>query len=440
MVTLSSSPPSPRPVQRRFRTVIRPAKVIALGFVLVTLVLAPAVQAGQWPRFRGPNGSGVVQEPGVPERWTPEDFTWVTELPGEGHGSPANWGDSLFIQTATEGGSVRHLLCLDARTGDIRWTRSCGFNQNRKHLKNSFASQTPAVDGERVYVAVADQERLALAAYDFQGELLWRTWLGSYLSQHGHATSPIVFEDLVILANDQDGPSAIVAVDRRTGDKVWSTLRTSREASYATPILFEPPGGKPQLICINGATGITSLDPWSGAVNWGTEPVPQRTVASPVICQGALFASCGQGGKGTLYIGITPPKHAGESPIEMFRRDRVIPYVPTAISYQDRLYLWNDNGVVSCVDPRKDETIWTERVGGNYSASPICVNGKLYGVDEAGEVAVLDASPTYRLVSKNTLGDPSHATPAAANGRLYFRTFHRLICLGKGPPPAAPKR
>lgn len=397
----------------------------AMSFMLTSPLLAE-----HWPQFRGPSGRGLAPEQGLPASWSPQDYSWVVDIPGVGHGSPIIWDRSLFITTASEDGRIRALLCLDSHTGQIRWMRTMGFNSHRKHQKNSYASSTPVTDGEHIYVTFADVERYTLAAYDFEGNLVWRVWLGPFVSQHGMGASPIVFEDLVIVANDQDGPSAIQAYDRRDGRLVWSTLRDFREASYATPLIIEPPGLKPQLICLSGATGLVSLDPWNGNVNWKTDPLPKRTVASPIYACGMVLATCGQGGKGDLLIGVDPARvdEGGKASI-IFQRDRMLPYVPSIIGYEDHLYLWTDSGVVLCIDPRGDRTVWQQRIGGQYSGSPICVGGKLYCLEESGKVAVMDASPQFKFYGFVELGDPSHSTPAVSDGRLYFRTFHKLYCL-----------
>ena len=401
-----------------------------LSFLLLLLSFASPILADNWPRYRGVDGLGVSTAKGFPTTWSQGDYEWVVELPGEGHSSPVIWDRDLFVTTATDGGLVRYLLCLDAVTGKTKWSRAAGFNTNPKHNKNSFASSTPATDGERVYVAFADEERFGLAAYDFDGNLAWRNWLGPFLSRHGQATSPIIFEDLVIMANDQDGPSSIVAYDRRNGRLVWSTLRASREASYATPLIIEVAGGKPQLICLSGATGLTSLDPWSGATNWATAELPARTVASPTYASGLLYAICGQGGKGVRMIGVDP---TGSGDVEAthvrFQKEKDIPYVPAAVGTADSVFLWTDNGVVICLDPKTHKTRWQERVGGNFSGSPICVDGKLYCIEESGKVIVVNAESKFQLLGENPIGDPSYSTPAVANGRMYLRSFHRLSSL-----------
>lgn len=394
-----------------------------------------AASAGNWPRFRGPNGVGVSTQRGIPTEWSPGDYEWDLELPGAGHSSPVVWEDRLFVTSAVNEGEVRSLFCLDARTGEERWSHVVGFNPSHKHLKNSWASSTPATDGDRVYVAFSDDRRYTLAAYDVDGGLIWRRVLGSFESQHGHGVSPIVFDGMVIIPNDQKGPSSVIALDAETGDTVWSVLRSVRRTSYATPTILRRKDRRPQLICASGAMGITSLDPYTGDLNWLTGEFPLRTVASPVHGCGLVVQSCGGGGVGKLLIAVDPTGEGDVSDTHIeYRRETKLPYVPTPVVYNEHLYLWNDNGVVNCVDLKSGENIWTKRVGGNYSGSPVCIDGKLYCISEKGEVNVVAASPEYRFYGKTSLGDPSHATPAVANGRLYLRTFHRLMSLrARGP-------
>lgn len=392
-----------------------------------------SAQAQNWTRFRGNNGAGISDITGLPTVWSPGDFAWNIELPGTGHSAPVIWGDNLFVTSADEEGAVRYLFCLDAATGEEKWSRTTGGNRSRKHAKSSWASSTPATDGERVYVAFADKEDFTLDAYDFEGNLVWRRNLGNYESQHGLGASPIVFEDMVIMPNDQDGPSSIVALDARTGRTRWSTLRSfqDRKTSYSTPIVIQLPGEEPQLICVSGVMGITSLNPYTGHMNWMTGKFPLRTVASPVYGDGLIMASCGQGGRyGVLQIAVdaSDPSDASKQRI-VWERKRQLPYVPTPVIYEGHLYEWGDEGIVSCVELKTGKSVWTKRIGGNYSSSPVCVDGKLYGVSEDGEVVVVAASTEFKLYGKTPLGDPSHSTPAVANGRLYLRTFHRLACL-----------
>lgn len=404
---------------------------------ILSAPLRPAA-ADNWTRFLGKNGTGTSTLKGIPVTWSPADYAWDIKLPGEGHASPVIWGKKLFVTSALgtgqEGGRIRYLFCLDADTGEEIWSRTIGLSESHRHAKGSWASSTPAVDGERVYVAFADQEDFLLTAYDFDGRLLWRRNLGPFESQHGMGVSPVLFEDLVIIPNEQDGPSSILALDRASGETVWSTLRGTQAqgASYATPIIVQSKDGPPQLICCSRTMGVSSLDPRTGRLNWRTEELPQRTVASPAYGNGLIIQTCGQGGVGTFLVAVDPfPAVGGSADRVLYTRETNLPYVPTPIVYEDHLYLWNDKGTVCCVEIATGKNIWTHRVGGSTAttASPLCIDGKLYAVNEAGEVAVIAASPEYEFLGKTSLGDPSHATPAVANGKMYFRTFHRLICL-----------
>ncbi len=408
-----------------------------LGLGLALLLFSTCIcRAENWPRFRGADGSGISAEKGLPTSWSPGEYAFNVELPGMGHSGPVIWGDRLFVTSAEEEGSIRHLLCLNSQTGETIWIRTTGMNKSHKHQKSSWASSTPVTDGTRVYVAFADWEHYTLTAYDFDGNLEWRKLLGPFESQHGLGASPVLFENLVIAVNDQDGPSSIVAVDKETGKTVWSTLRpgASQATSYATPIILERDGHPPLLICSSSQSGVTALNPRTGEEIWTTKSLPARTVGSPVLGDGLIFQCCGGGGRGKEMVAINPDGKGDVSATNIkYRRQKLLPYVPTPIAYEGHLYLWTDDGIVICTDPTKDENVWTQRIGGNFTSSPICVGGNLYGLNEKGEVVVVAAAPEYKLHGKMPLNDPSHATPAAANGRLYFRTFHRLACIEKQP-------
>ena len=409
------------------------------GLLTVALAIccAGTADAQNWTRFRGDKGRGVSDLKGVPTTWGADDYAWNVELPGEGHSSAAIWGDRLFVTSAVDEGSVRYLICLSAYTGEEIWTRAAGFNKSHKHAKSSWASCTPAVDGQRVYVSFADTEHYRVAAYDFDGTLLWRRCLGPFESQHNLGASPIVFENLVIVPNEQDGPSSIVALDAETGQTVWSVLRPAAVVSYATPFVMQRDGGQPQLVVSSNGAGVSSLDPLTGRQNWTTGPFASRTVASPVLTDGGLIVQVsGGGGTGTELIAVDPTGSGIISGTHIpYKRNRELPYVPTPIAYGDHVYLWGDNAVVSCIDAQDGTNLWTKRIpsGGNYSSSPLCIDGKLYAINEAGDVAVLAAEPEFKYFGTTSLGDPSHATPSVAGGRVYFRTIHRLACLEPRP-------
>jgi outer membrane protein assembly factor BamB len=413
--------------------------IVLVAFIAAATASRVGLAADEnWPRFRGVDGSGLSDLKGLPTTWSPGEYAWNIEIPGVGHASPIVWRDKLFVSSALEEGLVRQLHCIHTETGEFLWSRSTGMNTNTKHLKSSWASGSAVTDGERVYVPFADREDFLLAAYDLDGNLEWRRNFGPFDSDHGHGASPIIYQEMLIVTNDQQGPSSILAVDRKTGRTLWTTMRAMGMPAYATPLIVSRQGAPPQLICASSESGVASIDPANGALNWRTGPFKERVVSSPLLADGLVVQTTGGGGVGRLLVVLDPfdAPQKSESEIDahlVYKREKALPYVPTPIAYDGHLYLWNDNGTVCCVETQSGDNVWTKRVGGNFSGSPICVDGKLYIISEAGEVVVMDASPDYRLYGKSDLADPSHATPAVGDGRLFLRTFHRLACIEAKP-------
>jgi len=396
---------------------------------LLLLHIGNSSDAENWTRFRGPNGTGLSKQKGFPTSWNRNDYAWVIDISGMGHSSPVVWKDYLFLTTAEKQGRVRKTICLDSRTGVARWSREIAMKSNHNHRKGSWASPSPATDGKRVYTVFCDAEKYLLVAYTLDGQFVWQKDLGTYKSQHGHGVSPIVYDGKVILTNNQQGPSSVTAFDAKTGEIVWNTVQAVRRAAYSTPFIHHVEG-EPQVICASGAGGLTALNPQDGKVIWKTHQFPQRTVASPILSNGLIVQSCGSGGRGTLLIAVDP---SGRGEVDAthvrFRRKRSIPYVPTPISYNKLLFLLNDNGVLICMDLNTSREIWKMQLGANFSGSPICIDGKLYLISEAGDVRVISADREKKDYGTVSLGDPSYTTPAVSGGKLYFRTFHKLFCL-----------
>lgn len=421
---------------------------------IILLTPAAFLHAENWPRFRGPNGSGISDEKGFPVTWSEGDYLWKTKLPGIGHSSPCVWEDHVFLTAAEQDGKKRFVLDVSAATGKIRWQWSMESNSYSIHRLSSFACATPTTDGKRVFVPISreaeaepeektfvasvanakEKSEYALYAFDFNGKPLWKRVIGPFESQHGSGTSPIVFEDLVIIGNDQDGQSSLVAVEAETGKIRWKVDRNESQfdqaAGYATPLIVRHDDGKVELIVTSRADGFTSYEPRTGKLNWRAKIIPDRVVASPLFGHGMVFANSGGGGVGH-FLGAVRLGGQGElgDKYTAWSRTTKLPYVPTPIIYGDNLFLWGDQGVVSCVNAKTGEEIWSGRVRGEFSGSPICVDGKLYCVTQTGEVVVIEAGPEFKLLGRTPLGEGSHATPAVANGRMIIRGFEHVFCL-----------
>ena len=382
--------------------------------------------ATDWTRFRGPNGTGESEAATVPGMWTEKDYNWRVTLPGVGHSSPVHWGDKIFLTAAESKGTVRIVLCLNAADGSIVWRKDFPSVGHQLHNQNSFASSTPAVDAEHVYVIWTTPDQYSVHALNHDGSPAWQCNLGSYSSQHGSGTSPVVYQDLVVVGNEQDGDSSLVAIDRKSGDQRWRVPRKTGTVAYSTPCVYQPPQGPAELIFNSQAHGITSINPKDGATNWEIDVFDKRSVSSPIVVAGLVFGSCGSGTGGNYVVAVKP----GKNPQVAYKVDKTAPYVPTSVAKGDLAFLWSDGGVVTCIDATNGKVLWQKRVGGSFSGSPIRVADKVYCVSSEGECVVVAATDNYELIGRNPLGETCRSTPSVSDGRLYLRTQSHLISLG----------
>ena len=408
---------------------------MSLALVALLAAMASPSPAEEWTRFRGPNGTGVSDATTVPAQWSAKDLNWKVALPGIGHSSPVLWGDKIYLTSAFEDTALRLVLCLRAVDGQVVWQRKYPSSPHVKHQFNSFASSTPCVDADHVYCCWSTPDEYTLLALDHDGHEVWRKNLGTYVSQHSCGVSPVVYNDLVVLGNDQgdenhQGTSSVVAVDRRSGKQRWKLDRRTATVAYSTPCVYQPEGGDAELIFNSESHGITSIDPASGRVNWEIGVFNKRSVSSPVIAGGLIFGSCGSGGGGNYVVAVRPPAGKGSSPEIAYKVETSAPYVPTPVALGELVFLWSDNGIVTCLRAGTGDTVWQKRVGGNYHGSPVCVGGRLYCIREDGEVTVVAADEEYRLLGRNPLGEESRSTPAVSDGRMYLRTYSHLASVG----------
>lgn len=389
-------------------------------------------QSQEWTRFRGPNGTGVGDAPELPVQWTDSNILWSTDLEGVGHSSPVLWGNKLWITTSVKGGSETRLLCIDATNGATIWEEPLPMHAFRIHQYNSFASPTPAVDGERVYISWTVPEKNQIAAYTHEGDLVWSHDLGPFESQHGGGVSPVVVGDHVILANDQLAESFLIAFDAATGDIHWRLDREAGgHAAYSTPCVYDVDSENPYLVFNSSAHGITAVSIKDGKRLWELGGLfDKRSCSSPVFADGVVFGSCGSGGGGNYVVAVKPPSTSDGKPELMYEVRRSAPYVPSALIKDERAYLWSDGGIVTCMDLYTGEEIWRERAGGDYFASPIRIGDHIFNISTEGEVVVIKAADEFEVVARYAFDEKSHATPAVANGRMYVRTVDGLYCVG----------
>lgn len=407
-----------------------------LQFTLAWLCLATSVavvRADVWPRFRGANGDGQSSAAGVPSEFTEADYAWKVTLPGIGHSSPVVWDGRVFVTSANVDTAELHVMCFDLATGQEKWQRRFPGGVHSKHLTNSFATSTPALDATHLYVAWKVGETVKLAALTHDGDEIWTSDVGHLAEGHGFGTSPMVVGDVVCITNDtaDEADSQILGFDRHTGQKLWNTPCGVGKTSYATPCVWQTPGGRTLLLMSTMSKGLTAYDPATGAIVWNafTTDLPDRCVSSPIVAGDTVLISCGSGNNGKWLIGAR--LGAGDAPPpEVYRLKQSIPNIPTPVVAGDLAFLWYDRGIITCIDSATGESHWRERVGGNFHSSPLRVDDRIFGISLEGEVVVLAADKEYKLIARSALGEPVTATPAVADGRMLIRTEQSLICLG----------
>ncbi|HUT11182.1 MAG TPA: PQQ-binding-like beta-propeller repeat protein [Thermoguttaceae bacterium] len=427
---------------------------VARMLACLSLAFGALAEEQEWSRFRGPNGDGISDAATMPVTWTDRDYNWKVALPGLGHASPVVWGDRIFLTCADAETARRTVLCLAASDGRTLWRRDYPSETYQQHRSNSYATATPAVDADGVIVTWTSPEEVVLLALDLDGGPTWRRNLGTFVGTHGSGSSPILVGDLVVMASDQGDPallarlmgreppdtppgkSYLIAVDRKTGQTRWQVPRRTTLAAYSTPCVHRCDDGRSELIFTSTSHGITAVDPATGKINWEVADIfRDRCVGSPVSAAGLAIAGYGHGIRGSLVVAVRGGSGAeGKEPKIMYEVTTSVPLVPTPLVQDGRLYLWADDGVVTCLDVSTGEVIWRERVGGSFYGSPVCVASRLYCISREGVVVVLAASEKFELLARVPLGEPSCATPAVSAGVMYLKTDAHLFSLGGKKP------
>ena len=433
-----------------------PAARSRLASLILTLLAVPAAAADNWPQWRGPDGNSVSPTTGLPLTWDEKtNVVWKTPL-ADGASTPAVWGDAVFV-TAQDGDKLQ-LLRLHKGTGKVEWTRTVAAGEARRaplrgkrgderrlqkfHKLHNLASPSPVTDGRRVVAHFGTGD---LAAYDFDGKRLWHRNLqkdyGTYTIWWGHANSPVLHKDLVITACMQDSnvdlgdapvESYLVAHGLADGEVRWKTSRMTKATAeecdaYTTPVFTEV-GGRVQMIVMGGRQ-IDAYDPVTGKQLWYLPGLPgNRTITGPTVAGDVVYATCGMR-RDLVAVKIGGDGLRPESAVSWRTTDST-PDSPTPVAYEGLLFVVSDNGVAQCLDAKTGAAKWKERLPGDYKASPLVAEGRVYFINLAGRCTVVAASPEFAKLADNRLDDEVIASPAAADGRLYLRGRKALYCLG----------
>ena len=398
----------------------------------VAMVHPPNEGMRYWPCWRGPSGQGHALDAGYPDRWSAsQNVLWRVSVTGRGNSSPIIWGDRIFLTTAHDDGTRRSILCLRRSDGALLWEAEAPRTEPESfHRKNGAASSTPTTDGERVYAYFGNH---GLIAVDFSGRTVWHRSLGEVDAYHGTASSPLLHDGKVIVAQDHQGSSFIAAFDAATGEELWRASR-SAQVGWNSPIAVHV--GDHVEIVLSGQQSVQAYDARTGEELWHARGSTFEAIPTPVVGHGLIFVSSGRDGP-TLAI---RPGGSGDVTATnvIWKVSHGSPFFPSAALLEGRLYLVNDmTSEVSAYDARTGKLLWQGQLGDarreGFSSSPVVVGKQIFFTNDGGETFVIESGDQFRLLHVNRLGEQVIASPALVDGIWYFRTAGHLLAIGSVP-------
>ncbi|MCH8047570.1 MAG: PQQ-binding-like beta-propeller repeat protein [Planctomycetes bacterium] len=414
-----------------------------LRFVrLLPVLVCVSLLAANWPQFRGPGGSGVSTETGLPTTWSDEEnIVWKVKLPTYGASSPITWGEKIFIAGysgygAGDGGKQgdlkRHVTCLNRADGKVLWDSTVESTPNDKSYGgfvrlHGYASATPVTDGKAVYAYFG---KTGAVAFDMQGKQLWQTDCGSGTHGFGSGASPVLYKNLLIV-NACVESGTLIALDKKSGEQVWKSGKI--KAAWSTPVLVDVGGGRQELVVSTRGT-LIGYDPASGEELWTCSGIQNYVCPSPIAHKGVVYAIGGRGRKGLAV------KAGGRGDVtethRLWQLDRGS-NVSSPVLYDGHLYWAHEGqGILYCADAETGKVVYEQRLDpkpGRIYASPVAVDGKLYYASRERGVFVVAAKPAFELLSHNKIeSDKSifNGSPVVSNGRLLLRSNEYLYCVG----------
>jgi hypothetical protein len=421
------------------------------------LLAAIAVAAENWPQFRGPGGMGVADESRFPDNWSEtENVAWKTAVPGVGWSSPVVWGDRLYLTTVIASGPLeapkkglyfggdrgkvtdehRYVaMAIDTASGKVLWERELwrGVPKGSRHLKNSFASETPVTDGDRVYFYFG---QVGLFALDRAGKTIWTLPSAAVETRNGWGTasSPVLHQGRLYVVNDNDSASYLMAVEAKTGKVIWKTARTEEQSNWSTPFIWTHDGKTEIVTTGTGKNRSYDLD---GKVIWEFGGMSSIVIPTPMTKHGLLYLTSGYVGDENRPVFVIKPGARGvltDSHIA-WKLPQAGPYNPSPLLYGDLYFTLLDRGFLTCHDARTGKEIFGKQridpAAAAFTASPWASNGKLFLLSEDGDTFVVAAGPSFQLLGKNSLNEMAMATPAIAGDALYIRTASKVYKIAR---------
>lgn len=414
-------------------TLMRTTLILTAVVLVANLVKAE----DNWPQFRGPKGNGHTEARGLPLKFSEaENVKWKVEIPGKAWSSPVVWKKQIWLTNATEDGKKMSAVCVEADSGKI--VRDLLIFENEKpeycHPTNSYASPTPVIEEGRLY---AHFGTYGTACIDTNtGEILWSRRDLKCDHYRGPASSPILHENLLFLSFDGIDVQYVVALDKRTGDTLWkkdrdidyNTSNGDHKKAYSTAHVIEV-DGKPQIIS-PAAMETIAYDPANGDVIWRVRHGGMNAAARPLYEHGMVYLST-EGGQVSLVAVKADGKGDVTKSHMVWQTGKTVPKKPSQLIVGDLFFMANDSGVITCLNAKTGELVWQKRLEGEYWASPLYANGRIYFFSKEGRVPVIAAKPEFELLADNSLSGGFNASPAVIGDDLILRTFTHLYRIGE---------
>jgi outer membrane protein assembly factor BamB len=395
---------------------------------LIAAILAQDWAAKDWPQFRGPDGQGHSDEDGLPLQWSEtQNIAWKTAIPGRGWSSPVIRGNRIWLTTATDEGKSLRAVALDRETGKLLKNIEIFHLQSPGTIntKNSCASPTPILENDRVYLHFG---AFGTACITQSGETVWKTRLAYDNGQHGPGSSPVLYEDLLIVSCDGRDVQYVVALDKKTGKVHWKKRREGDQA-YSTPLVVRLREG--DQVISPGALRTIAYEPRTGKEIWqvrygnGFSNVPR-----PVFGHGLAYICTGFQEPSLLAVRVDGHGDVTRSHIA-WALSRGVPLTPSPLLVGNELYMTSDNGIATCVDALTGQEHWRIRIGGSYSASPVYADGRIYFLSEEGRSEVIAPGKEYRVLATNQIDGATLASMAVAQGSIYIRSQTHLYRINR---------
>ena len=403
---------------------------IALTSLFGICFLTQVAHAENWPAWRGANGIGISNDSQLPTKFSSvKNVAWKAPLPEAGNSTPIVWDQRVFVTCPINGGKTRSLMCFDRQSGKRLWQHDVSYPRpETSHGDNPFCSGSPTTDGKLVY---ASFDSAGVVACDFSGDVVWQRDLGKLTHVFGPASTPVLYKHLLIIHRGPGEPTHIIALNKHTGETVWDTPETGIDdklyGSWSTPVIYR--AGDHDEFALSMPGELKGYDPLTGKELWKCDGLGPSNYPDTAVGDGVLIGVSGF--QKSMMAVMTGGRGDITNKLRLWHVKKTQQRIGSGVVHDGHLYVSNATGIAECIAIKSGETVWKERLGGKLWGSILMAGDRLYVSNIEGRIFVLAASPKYRLIAKNDMGEHIKAALAPSDGQLFVRTYENLYCVGE---------